>query len=275
MVPAVLVREGVVLIDTPGVGSTFHHNTTTADALLPECDACLFVVSADPPITEVEIAYLLRVKQHVARIIIILNKIDAIEDSDQPAAVAFLRRVLTEQAALSSPIFCISARAALRAQATADSPALDSSGLKALERHLGGVLTHEKRRLLQQAIARKAGALVDEVVLEMELVLQSLRLPANDLEQRLAVFSEAEQRFDDSRRATHDLLAGDRTRTVQRLEAMARQLHMEAAAAMRTELDRVLAEGGDVPHSPFWRSPSSTPVLLVWWAKCDPVSPRL
>lgn len=53
--PSELLARGVVLIDTPGVGSTFHHNTAAADAVLPECDAALFVVSADPPITEVEV----------------------------------------------------------------------------------------------------------------------------------------------------------------------------------------------------------------------------
>ena len=87
------------------------------------------------------------------------------------------------------------------------------------------------------------------IILEMELVLQSLRLPAKDLEQRLAVFSEAEQQFDGSRRATHDLLAGDRARTVQRLEAIAQQLHADAVAAMRTELDRAFAEGGDAEQA--------------------------
>ena len=83
--------------------------------MLPDCDACLFVVSADPPITEVEIAYLLRIKQHVARIIVVLNKIDAIEPADRPVAEDFLRGVLAEQAGLSAPIFCVSARAAVRA----------------------------------------------------------------------------------------------------------------------------------------------------------------
>ena len=56
--PAQLLERGVVLIDTPGVGSTHRHQTAAADAVLPECDAALFVVSADPPITEIEIDYL-------------------------------------------------------------------------------------------------------------------------------------------------------------------------------------------------------------------------
>src|SRR5438128_8056846 len=45
--PGELLDRGVVLIDTPGVGSTLRHQTTAADAGLPECDAALLVVSTD------------------------------------------------------------------------------------------------------------------------------------------------------------------------------------------------------------------------------------
>jgi hypothetical protein len=54
-VPSEFLDHGIVLIDTPGVGSTFVHNTRAAEAVLVECDAAVFVVSPDPPITEVEV----------------------------------------------------------------------------------------------------------------------------------------------------------------------------------------------------------------------------
>jgi hypothetical protein len=52
--PAAILREGVVLVDTPGIGSTFRHNPEATLNFLPQCDAALFLVSADPPITQVE-----------------------------------------------------------------------------------------------------------------------------------------------------------------------------------------------------------------------------
>jgi hypothetical protein len=82
LLPVALLDRGVVLIDTPGVGSTLIHNTEKAEAILPECDAALFVVSPDPPITEAEISYLTRIKVTVARLIIVLNKIDSVEPED-------------------------------------------------------------------------------------------------------------------------------------------------------------------------------------------------
>jgi GTPase SAR1 family protein len=44
--PAAILEQGVVLIDTPGIGSTFRHNTETTLNFLPQCDAALFIVSA-------------------------------------------------------------------------------------------------------------------------------------------------------------------------------------------------------------------------------------
>jgi predicted GTPase len=110
--PAELLERGVVLIDTPGVGSTHRHQTAAADAVLPECDAALLVVSADPPITEIEIDYLARIRETVARLIVVLNKIDIVEGHEREKAVTFLRDALVDHAGLDpfTPIFNVSAR---------------------------------------------------------------------------------------------------------------------------------------------------------------------
>jgi predicted GTPase len=62
-----LLRQGAVLIDTPGIGSTHLHNTEATLNFLPQCDAALFLVSADPPITEVEISFLNQVREKIKK----------------------------------------------------------------------------------------------------------------------------------------------------------------------------------------------------------------
>src|SRR5207247_10976456 len=81
--PAELLEYGVVLIDTPGVGSTHCHQTAAADAILPECDAALLVVCADTPITEIEIEYLARMRQTVSRMIVFLYSMNSNRTSKQ------------------------------------------------------------------------------------------------------------------------------------------------------------------------------------------------
>lgn len=249
--PSELLARGVVLIDTPGVGSTFHHNTAAADAVLPECDAALFVVSPDPPITEVEVQFLVRIRQTVARLIVVLNKIDTLEPEEGATLVAFLRRVLAEQAGLdgATPIFCLSGRRALRARVSGDADALDASGLAELEVHLTQFLAHEKQATLRAAVARKASALVDDLQVETELHLKALRLPLADLEQRMAAFDEAVSRFEAERRTAADLLAGDRVRAFEELEADAERLRIQGRTALEAELDQALAGGADAEQA--------------------------
>jgi ribosome biogenesis GTPase A len=245
--PAELLERGVVLIDTPGVGSTHRHQTAAADAVLPECDAALLVVSPDPPITEIEIAYLARIRETVARLIIVLNKIDIVEAHEREKAITFLRDALVDHAGLDpfTSIFSLSARDALRAKESGSAEAFAASGFAELEKHLVQFLATEKRETLNAAVAQKAAALVAQLQLETEIALKSLRLPVEDLERRMATFDEAAKRFDVERRNANDFLAGDRLRALQELETEAEGLRTQARALLQRELDEALAAGED------------------------------
>ena len=132
---ALLLGKGVVLIDTPGIGSTFRHNTEATLNFLPQCDAALFLVSADPPITEVEVEFLRQVRSKVSRLFFILNKVDYLSDDDRKAALEFLRKALTEQAGMSADaaIFCVSARQGLEARAKGNDGLWAASGMAQVE----------------------------------------------------------------------------------------------------------------------------------------------
>jgi GTP-binding protein EngB required for normal cell division len=245
--PAELLERGVVLIDTPGVGSTHRHQTVAAGAVLPECDAALLVVSPDPPITEIEIAYLARIQETVARLIIVLNKIDIVESHEREKVVTFLRDALVDHAGLDpfTQIFSVSARDALRAKESGDAEAFAASGFAELEKHLVQFLATEKHETLNAAVAQKAAALVAQLQLETEIALKSLRLPVEDLERRMATFDEAAKRFEVERRSANDFLTGDRVRAFQELEAEAEGLRTQARAMLERELDDALAAGED------------------------------
>jgi GTPase SAR1 family protein len=246
---APLLQGGVVLIDTPGVGSTYTHNTETAEAFLPECDAALFVISPDPPITEVEISYLKRVQATVVRLIIVLNKVDAVGSQDDLAAIiAFIRRTLAEKVGMDEafPLFQVSARSALRAKITGDNNALASSGLPELEAYLIAFLARDKRAALEAAVGRKAAAILDDLLMETELRCQALRLPMEDLSRRIVTFDAAMSGFNDEHRIIRDILAGDRQRALKQIETDAEDLRRRARAALEAELDRALTKMTEV-----------------------------
>jgi len=187
-----LALQDTLLIDTPGIGSTHAHNTATTLSFLPECDAALFVLSADPPITEAELEFLDRVRRQVQRLVFVLNKIDVLEGDDGARLQVFLDGVLRERAGLSEQpvIFPISARDALAARRSGDAERLQQSGLVQLEAWLRDTLQQEKHAVLQAAVARRAaGMLLDEEA-ALALRLQVLRLPIEESERRLAALTK-------------------------------------------------------------------------------------
>jgi GTPase Era involved in 16S rRNA processing len=228
--PSSFLEGGLVLIDTPGVGSTLAHNTRAAKRVLPECDAGLFVVSADPPITEAEIAYLDDVSPHVTRLMFALNKIDHLQICEHTSALTFLTEVLQERLSLGAAptIFCLSAQQALEAKSASDAQALEKSGLPKLERYLREFLANDKVLALRRAVAQKALEAVAAEIADVTLLVRALEMPIADLERRTNRFNDILDSIEPKRTMMADLLAGDRRRSVKSLEACAEQLRRNA-----------------------------------------------
>jgi len=244
--PAELLGKGVVLIDTPGIGSTFRHNTEATLNFLPQCDAALFLVSADPPITEVEVEFLRQVRSKVPRLFFILNKVDYLSDDDRQAALEFLRKVLTEQAGVSAnvAIFCVSARQGLEARARGDDGLWTASGMAQVERHLVEFLANEKAAALREAVGRRAADALSEALMRLRLALRSLQMPLDDLQQRLSLF---EGKIEEARRqriSAGDLLAGDNRRMHEFLEEHAEHLRRQASEYLGGIVHGALSRNG-------------------------------
>jgi len=190
--PAAVLRQGLALIDTPGIGSTFRHNTEATLNFLPQCDAALFVVSADPPVTEVEIEFLKHVRSKLARVFFILNKVDYLDADERLTAVAFLQRMLREQAGFESPvIFCASARQGLNARQDQDAAGWQRSGMAEIEHRIVEFLLNEKTDVLNHAISRQADDILAGVQSRLELTRRSLHLPLVDLDERVHQFEDS------------------------------------------------------------------------------------
>jgi len=228
--PAPILHNGVVLIDTPGIGSTFRHNTEATLNLLTECDAALFLASADPPLTEVEVDFLKKVQAKVARVFFILNKVDYLSENDRRVALDFFREVLVRHggAANATPIFATSAIQGLEAKRTQDAALWSKSGLAEVEKHLLGFLATGKTRALQEAICRKVHDVVADSLLRLRLTIRSLQMPLADLEERVRTFERKLKDVEQQRVATGDLLEGDRKRLASVVESEAERLRQKA-----------------------------------------------
>jgi GTP-binding protein EngB required for normal cell division len=228
--PAPILSGGVVLIDTPGIGSTYRHNTTATLNFLQQCDAALFLVSADPPITEVELEFLQQVKKKIPRLFFVLNKIDYLDDRELEEAHCFYKSVLVREAGWNSefPVFCVSARKGLEAKAAEDPRRWAASGMAQLESFLVDFLAREKFNALMDAISRRAMDFIEAALMEADIILKALELPRQELEEKITVFEESLKRAASERRLIQDVLEGDKKRVTAFLEQQARDLLREA-----------------------------------------------
>jgi small GTP-binding protein len=113
---APLLANGVELVDTPGTGSVYEHNTQEAERALQTLDAAIFVLTADPPPSAAERDLLHRVAEQSVATFVLLNKADRLDPAEREEVLAFTAGVVRESAGAGIPVYPVSARAALAGQ---------------------------------------------------------------------------------------------------------------------------------------------------------------
>ncbi len=212
--PSPLLQQGVVLVDTPGIGSTHKHNTEVAYEVLPHCDAALFVVSPEPPITEAELSYLRDIREQLPRTFFLLNKVDILDDRERVSSLNFLADQLTPLCQVAPHIIPISARKGLQARVQGDSSGWAKSGMYEVERSLIEFFSAEKKQVLRESLQRRLQTQLHNVQLRLQLSLNALRLPEDELNSKITQFRNALPAIEREKQAADDVLGGDHDRAV-------------------------------------------------------------
>lgn len=155
--PSPLLENGTILLDTPGFGSTHVHNTRTALTVLTECDAAIFLLSADPPLTQTELEFLKQVNLYVPRIFFVVNKIDLLSRNDLAAIDAFITDILVMQMKYPADLklFHICARKGALAKGDFQSSNWIESGINEIKTEVLDFMIREKYFTLSEALNDK------------------------------------------------------------------------------------------------------------------------
>ncbi len=140
--PAEILRERIVLVDTPGVNDLSLQRSDITYSYIPRSDAVLFLLDAGQPLKESERVFLNEklLGQSRDKIIFVVTKRDIWSDDEEVEALAYIRSELGKL--VRSPVvFPVCARKAL------DGHALDS-GMPDLLRHLTTFLAEERGRIV-------------------------------------------------------------------------------------------------------------------------------
>jgi tRNA U34 5-carboxymethylaminomethyl modifying GTPase MnmE/TrmE len=240
------LRDGVFLVDTPGVGSVYRHNTEAAREFLPQADAAIFLVSADPPISDAEREFLEEIRDEAARVFFVLNKIDYLTGIDRDEAIAFTQGVIADAVGRDVVLYPMSARQALIAKLVGDEDELDASGLPAFERHLRSFLLREKGETILRSVAVRAARLVEAERNSLDVQERALELPHRELDEARRRMEEAFARARTAHRDLRVLLQGERDALVATVEEDLAALRREEEARLLRVVADFLANREDV-----------------------------
>ena len=156
--PHPLLRQGLVVLDTPGLNAIGAEPELTL-SLLPAAHATIFILGADTGVTRSDLNVW---RDHLSTQgqtrFVVLNKIDALLDplATRAAVDAQIDSQCADTArTLGIPaerVFPLSAREALAARSAGDDAALRRSRLPALEAALGSQLLPQRRQVLERVV---------------------------------------------------------------------------------------------------------------------------
>jgi small GTP-binding protein len=193
-VPAPLLEAGVVLVDTPGLGSVYQHNTEAGRAALLEADGAIVVLSADSPLSDQERELLNVLSERRARTFIVVNKADHVDAAELESVRRFVTEVVADELGQKPELYCVAARPALTARMAAREPGTDAADFgrfaSAFEGFIASDLVDARLAAARHELARVGRELQDELAIRTA----ALDLDVATLSHRVEEFSTAADR---------------------------------------------------------------------------------
>ncbi len=232
--PSPYLKGGVQIIDTPGVGSVYQHNTDVAYQYLPKSDAALFLLSVDQPLGRAELDFLRDVREYSDRIFFLLNKADYFSGADLRESIEFSRKVLAEAMEGEVRIFPVSAKLALEGKLAGNEELTAKSLLPRFSQVLNNFLMEEKGKILIVSAANNLLRLLSRTRFELELEMKSLSTPVEELKEKIRIFGNRKTEVLAEKEDFNLLLDGETKKIVSNvldedLKAFKRELTLRAS----------------------------------------------
>jgi small GTP-binding protein len=152
---APVLRAGVRLIDTPGLGGLDQTHEQVTLRVLEDADALLMVLDAEQPVTDDEREVLRRAREHVAHVLVVANK----AEGDHAEQLAFNEEALAERILPVSALLALEAEAMRDVDAGACATVREHSGIDALEDELEALASAVRRDRYALLLERTSNAL--------------------------------------------------------------------------------------------------------------------
>jgi hypothetical protein len=149
------LKDGLVLIDTPGVGSLNIEHTAVTYAIIPYVDAVLFVGAADQPLTVPELGFAQKINDYTPHLMYVLTKRDRAQNWEERLRDDLAKLEQQSQSRPGGiPAVAVSNYIKIESLKDMDEALAEMSGFPLLERAMWGLLQQRASILLGQAQSR-------------------------------------------------------------------------------------------------------------------------
>lgn len=170
-----LLRQGLTLVDTPGVGGFAAAHARATMAFLPYADAMIFATDASAELSAPEIEFLRSAIERCPQVVVALTKIDLYPEWRR---ILELNRHHLADVLENVQLIPVSASAAIAAIRQRDSALDAESGIPELrDQILQGLLDRSRSRAAARSL-REAGELVDHMIAIADHELEVIQDPA-------------------------------------------------------------------------------------------------
>ena len=196
--PLPLLRE-ITLVDTPGTNALERRHEALTQEYVPRSDLVLFVTSSDRPVSESERLFLQAVKEWGKKVVVVVNKMDILQDDAAVEEVlAYVREHGEAILGVAPQVFGVSAFQAVKARVEGGNETPDAGGLQALELYLRQVLDQSERVRLKlenpvgvaERVMTRAESAVDT---RLDLIADDITT-LGDIERQLGIYEDDVQR---------------------------------------------------------------------------------
>jgi GTP-binding protein EngB required for normal cell division len=108
MIPSARLSEGIVLVDTPGLGSLALRGAEETLAYLPSCDLAVVLIDAGSSLTLEDVGTLRLVLEAGIPAIVLLSKADLLREEERRASVEYIRAQIERELRATVPIHAVS-----------------------------------------------------------------------------------------------------------------------------------------------------------------------
>jgi GTPase Era involved in 16S rRNA processing len=159
-VPSPRLKQGIVLVDTPGLGSLARQGAAETMAYLPACDLAILLIDAGTTLNDEDIGTLRLLYEGGIPAVVLLSKADLLAEGDLHRVTGYIEEQLQHELGLTLHVHAVSALPNY-------SVLLDHFFEKEL------LPRFDRAHALRDAsVARKIGALRESVITALETLLQ-------------------------------------------------------------------------------------------------------